>query len=76
MRQDDFNCEKGLREGRIEIVIEGPGSYHQAWCPVKKDYIPNCNYCEYNELEKEVQADPNDYKKWLKRGGKHKYERT
>lgn len=66
MRQDDFRCRAGRLKGKIEYVLEGPGSYHLVWCPIKENYISNCNNCKYNETEKEIYTDPNSYSKWLK----------
>ena len=73
MKYDDFKCGAGRLEGKIEYILEGPGSYHLAWCPIKENYISNCDNCEYNEIEKEIRADPNNYQEWLRKGGKHKY---
>lgn len=63
--RNDFKCTIGLQKGNIENVIEGPGSYNLMWCP-EKGYINNCDGCSYNQIEKEMHADPNSYPKWLK----------
>lgn len=53
--------------------IENHGDYGEIWCGHKGKYILNCDGCPYNEKEKEMRADPNNYQEWLRR---HKNERT
>lgn len=63
-----FKCEAPyLSPHRIDNF----GDYSQLWCGRFNKYILNCNGCTYNEKEKEMRADPNNYQEWLRR---HNYE--
>ena len=62
---NDFKCAIGQQNGNIENVVECPGGYSLMWCP-EKGYINNCDGCQFNEKEKEIRSDPNNYQKWLK----------
>ena len=68
--QDEFKCESPYFTPHR---IENRGDYSEMWCGRKGKYIVNCNGCPYNEKEKEMRADPNNYQEWLRR---HKNERT
>ena len=68
--QNDFKCKS---PHFTPHRIENRGDYSEMWCGRKGKYILNCNGCPYNEKEKEMRADPNNYQEWLRR---HKNERT
>ena len=66
---NSFKCHLGQKFGKIENVIEGPGSYSLLWCPIKNNYINNCDNCDYNEVRKTIKSDPNNYLEWLRLKG-------
>ena len=67
---NNFKCNDS-RASRHRI--DNFGDYSQLWCGRLRKYILNCNNCPYNEKEKEMRADPNNYQEWLRR---HQNERT